>query len=89
MRPAGAQLLVNTAGAGRGVVGVALMQPLPKVFPAGSTAMLQCTFTALADAPLGSTPVTFSDTVVPRDACDSHANSLSVTMTNGSIAIVK
>jgi len=87
--PANAQLLINTNNAATGNVALMVLAPQAKAFAAGKRAVIQLTFTALANAAVGPAPITFSNTVTGTMVVSATATQLPVTLANGSIMIVK
>ncbi len=85
---AGTQFVLNDTKAADGQLGLLVMQPVPKAFPAGKIPVLELTFSAPAGAQVGTTPLTFTDTLVPRIIADTHAAALPSATVNGSITVV-
>lgn len=82
------QILVNSAQATRGILGIILALPAGAAFAEGTNDVLQLTFgTALVTANT-VVPVTFSDTPILKKISDASSKVLTGTWSAGSVAII-
>jgi hypothetical protein len=85
---AAASLVVNDAQIGAGHVALLVSQPPGTNFLAGTNELAVLTFTARAQAALGSAALVFSDTVTVREVSDTNAHQLPYVLYAGTSALL-
>jgi len=80
-------LQVNALHAAAGTLGLACLLPPPQALRPGRQALVELTFQALPTAPAGTTPLRFSDTLLPRELATPTAHTLPTTYLAGSVHI--
>ena len=83
---ASVSLVVNTQQTGR--VGMMLYLNAGQTFAAGDWELVRMAFAISASAPMGATPIGFTDTPAARDVSDAQGNSLPVGWVDGVVRIV-
>lgn len=81
----GAALSVNSSLATQGRIGVALALPAGEKFAAGTRQVARITFQVAANMAALTTPISFGDQPVAREAIDANANPLPVVYAAGSV----
>jgi hypothetical protein len=81
-----ATLVVNTRQKGR--VGVWLYLDGGQTFAAGDLDLVHVAFAISASAPVGDTPIVFTDIPTRRDLADAQGNSLSAIWTDGLVNVI-
>lgn len=82
-----ATLNINSLQASNGRLGIALMLPTQQSFNAGVNQVVNITFNVAANAPAGSTAISFGDQPVTREVVAANAAVLATTFTQGTIMI--
>jgi len=83
----GALLLVNTAQAAQGALGLGIALPGGQTFAPQFLGIAQVSFTVNSNSPLKYVPITLTDTPVKREVDNVQAHPLDVTWTDGGVCI--
>jgi uncharacterized protein (TIGR03437 family) len=85
----GAMQFFNTTQAANGRLGVTLGYGAGQTFTAGTRQLVSISFAVAANAPTGSTPITFGDQPIVREISDVTANELTATYTAGAVSVAQ
>src|SRR5262249_41446808 len=85
----GATVNFNDGSAGSGRLGVSVSYPATQTFTTGTRQLVGISFNVAANAPIGSTPITFGDNPVVSQITDAFASMLTTVYTPGSVNVLQ